>query len=215
MNFRTNKVICFGTLLLAAATLVSGCATTGMDRSVKASNSIQQVDTDIRELIVKIDVSGASLDALVAAGNPNLKESFDTFTKDLGKLDDKGKQVIKHMEEMKARNTEYFAEWEKQGDTYTNPEIRELSDERRIKLADTYAQVPAAGAGVQRAYLAYLSDLKQIQIFLSNDLTPSGIQAIDPVAKKSIQDRDALKMSLGPVLVALDAIKAELYAKQK
>jgi hypothetical protein len=119
------------------------------------------------------------------------------------------------MEEMREHSKEYFAEWEKQGVAYTNPQIRELSEERRIKLAEIYAQVPAAGAGVKSAYLAYLTNLKEIKIYLSNDLTPKGVETIDPVAKKAVKDLEVLKTSLQPVITALDAIKAELYSDKK
>jgi hypothetical protein len=173
------------------------------------------VDSDIRKIIVQIDVTATSLDSLVKAGQPDLKKSFDIYSDNLAKLDSQGKRVLKHVEEMKARKTEYFAEWEKQGDAYTNPRIRELSEERRNKLAEMYAQVHTAGGGIKNTYLAYLTDLKEIQKYLSNDLTPKGVEAIAPVAGKTVQDLDALRTSLKPVLSALDAIKAELYGGTK
>ncbi len=166
-------------------------------------------------MVVQSDVTAASLDSLVKAGQPDLKKSFDTYSDDLAELDSQGKRVIKHVEEMKARKTEYFAEWEKQGDAFINPQIRELSEERRNKLAEIYAKVHTAGAGIKNAYLAYLTDLKEIQLYLSNDLTPKGIESIAPVAKKTVQDRDVLKTSLKPVIDALDEIKAELYGGTK
>jgi hypothetical protein len=192
-------------LLLGTLAFLGGCAHTGMDRSVKASNSIK----------VQIDATAASLDVLVRAVQPDLRKSFDTYSGRLKDLEHDGKRVLKHVEEMKLRNKEYFSEWEKQGDKYTNPEIRELSEERRNKLADIYAQVHAAGGGIKIAYLAYLSDLKQIQIYLSNDLTPKGLESIAPVTNKSAQNLDALKASIQPVLIALDGIKAELYGGKK
>lgn len=202
-------------LLLGTAAFLGGCATTGMDRSVKTSNSIKDVDSELRKMIVQIDVTAASLDSLVSPGQSDLKKSFDSFSNNLAKFDKEGKRVLKRIEEMKAQSKEYFDEWEKQGDTFTNPEIRELSAERRIKLAETYARVPAAGAGIKGTYYAYLTDLKEIQKFLSTDLTPKGVEIITPVAKKSVQDLDALTSSLQPVLAALDEIKAELYYRKK
>lgn len=201
--------------LLATAAFLGGCATTGMDRSVKTANSIREVDNEIRKMIIRIDATGASLDSLVSPGQPDLKKSFDSYADDLAKLDSEGKLVLKRIEEMKLQSKEYFAEWEKQGDAYTNPKIRELSDERRIKLAEIYARVPTAGTGVKGAYNAYLTDLKEVKQYLSTDLTPNGIEAIAPVAQKSIRDREALKESLKPVLVALDEIKTELYSEKK
>ena len=173
------------------------------------------MDSDIREIKIQSDVTAKSLDSVLNAGQPELKKAFDTYSDAVAELDSQGKKVLKHIDEMKARSTEYFAEWEKQGETYTNPQIRELSDERRNKLAEIYARVPAAGSGIKRAYLAYLVDLKESQTYLSNDLTPDGITAIIPVAEKSDQDAEALKTSLEPVLTALDEINAELYSGKK
>jgi len=202
-------------LLLGTVSFLGGCATTGMDRSVKTSNSIREVDSEIRKMIVQIDVTAASLDAVVTTGQPNLKKTFGKYSDNVENLDKEGKRVIKRLEEMKVRSNEYFAEWEKEGDAFTNSEIRELSTERRTKLAASYARVPAAGAGIKGAYNAYLTDLKEIQKYLSTDLTPKGVEGITPVANKSVQDLDALKQSLQPVIAALDEIKAELYNANK
>ena len=217
MKLRNHSLAFFTMLLLgiAAFLFLGGCATTGMDRSVKTSNSIKEVESDIRKLNIQIDATATSLDSLVNTGQPDLKKAFNTYSDAVAELDSQGKKVLKHIDEMKARSTEYFAEWEKQGETYTNPQIRELSDERRNKLAEIYARVPAAGAGIKRAYLAYLVDLKEIQTYLSNDLTQDGVIAITPVAEKSDQDAEALKISLEPVLTALDEINAELYSGKK
>lgn len=202
-------------LLFGAAALLGGCATTGMDRSVKTSNSIQEVDDEIGKMVVQLDKTAASLDTLVRPGQPEVKKSFDTYSDNLDKLENEGNRVLKRMEEMKANSKEYFGEWEKQGIAYSNPRIRELSEERRLKLAETYAKVPAAGAGVKVAYLAYLSDLKEIQKYLSNDLTPKGVETIAPVANNTVSDLEALKSSLQPVIAALEEIKAELHGGTK
>lgn len=215
MKLRNYSLACCALWLLGTATFLGGCATTGMDRSQKASNSIQNEDKEIRKLIVQIDLTGSSLDSLMMAGAPDLKKPFETYTKNLAKLDSEGKRTIKRMDDMKAQSRAYFSEWEKEGDTYTNPQIRELSDERRTNLAKVYAQVPEAGIGIKGAYHAYLTDLKEIQLYLSNDLTPKGMIAIAPVANKTVQDREALKTSLAPLLAALDAINAELYSGKK
>ena len=215
MNFRNCSLAIFAMLLLGTVSFLGGCATTGMDRSVKTSNSIREVDGEIRKMIVQIDVTAASLDAVVTTGQPNLKKTFGKYSDNVENLDKEGKRVIKRLEEMKVRSNEYFAEWEKEGDAFTNSEIRELSTERRTKLAASYARVPAAGAGIKGTYNAYLTDLKEIQKYLSTDLTPKGVEGITPVANKSVQDLDALKQSLQPVIAALDEIKAELYNANK
>lgn len=215
MRIKNHAPVIFSMLLLGTAALLVGCATTGMDRSVKTSSSIQEVDTEIRKMIVHIDATATSLDSIVMPGQPDLKKSFDTYSDDLAKLDSQGNQMLKRIKEMKLRSKEYFAEWEKQGNAYTNPQIRELSEERRSKLAEIYARVPAASAGIEGAYIAYLNDLKEIQRFLSTDLTPKGVESITPVVGTTVQHLADLRASLVPVLSALDEIKAELYGGTK
>lgn len=215
MKWKNHALAFLSICLLAAASFLGGCASTGMQRSVKASNSIEEVDNEMRKMLLQIDTTAASLDAVVSPGQPELKKSFVAYSDNVADLEKTGTKVLKRMEEMKVDTKDYFAEWQKEGDAYTNPRIRELSEERRNKLADIYARVPAANEGVRESYLAYMSDLKEIQGYLSNDLTPNGVTAITPIAQKSVQDLDSLKASLRPVIYALDEIKAELYGGEK
>lgn len=215
MKIKNHSLAFLTMCLLASATFLDGCTTTGIERSVNTSNSINEVDDEIRKMIVNIDDTASSLDAVVSPGQKHLKKAFDKYTDNLKDLEKEGNKVIKRSDQMAENSKEYFSEWKKQGNAYTNPEIRELSEERRIKLAGIYAQVPAASAGIKGSYLAYLTDLKEIQTFLSNDLTPKGVELITPIAQKSVQDLDYLKATLRPVISALDEIKAELYGGKK
>jgi chromosome segregation ATPase len=212
MNIKSYSVALLGVILFGMVTVLGGCATTGMERSTATVNSIDDVDAEIRIMTTNIDVTAASLDNLGKSEPAGLKRSFDSYSDNLAKLDAQGKLVIKRVGEMKANSKEYFAEWEKQGDTYTNPKIRQLSEERRIKLAEIYAQVPIAGAGIEESYQSYLTNLKEIHRYLSNDLTSSGVNAIAPVTQTAFRDLDRLKESLKPLIRALDDIKAELYS---
>ena len=133
MKSRNHVPVWFTLVLLGIAVLAAGCATTGMQRSVSTSNSIQVVDNDIRKFLVLIDETSTSLDYLVNTKEGDLIRSFDAYSANVLKLDAQGKVVIKHTAEMRARSTEYFSEWEKQGNTYTNPKIRALSEDRRNK----------------------------------------------------------------------------------
>ena len=215
MRIGKHSLAIYTMLLLGSVAFSGGCATTGMQRSVKTSTSIQEVDNEIGKMVVQLDKTAASLDVLVRSEQPEMKTSFEIYSATLVQLEKEGNLVTKRMEEMKASSKEYFAEWEKQGIAYSNQRIRELSEERRLNLAETYAKVPTAGAGIKVAYRAYLSDLKEIQIYLSNDLTPQGMKGIAPVANNTTQDLEALKASLQPVLVALDEIKRELQGGTK
>ena len=212
MKLKNHSLAFLSMILLGMFTVLVGCATTGMERSTATVNSIQDVDDEIRKMTSNIDATAASLDSLIKSEPAGLKKTFESYSDNLAKLDAQGKLVLKRVAEMKSNSKEYFGEWEKQGDTYTNPKIRQLSEERRTKLAEIYAQVPIAGAGIEDSYQAYLTNLKEIHRYLSNDLTPNGVSAITPVAQIAFRDLDRLQESLKPLRRALDDIKAELFS---
>jgi hypothetical protein len=112
-----------------------------------------------------------------------------------------------HTENMKTRGNDYFMEWES---SYTNPDIRELSERRRIEMRAVYAKIPEASIGVKGALKSYLTDIREVQKYLSNDLTPQGIAAISPIAQRAVADGDSVKESIKPVLAAIDQVKFEM-----
>jgi hypothetical protein len=97
-----------------------------------------------------------------------------------------------------------------QGNTYTNPQIQALSEQRRADLSEIFAKIAQAGVGVKGALKAYVSDIEQIRTYLSTDLTPKGIEAITPTVRKAIDDGAYLKDAVKPVLDAIADARAEL-----
>ena len=159
MKLKKHSLAFCTMIMFGTAAFLGGCATTGMERSVKTTSSIDDLEKEIRKIDLQIDSTSLSLTALVSPGNTDLKKTFNKYSNDLEKLDDDGKRVIKRMDEMKAHSSEYFAVWQKQGADYKNPEISQLSTERSMKLAEIYSRVPAAGAGIKSSYLKSLTTL--------------------------------------------------------
>jgi hypothetical protein len=199
-----------GALMLFAAVLVLVACATSMDRSSKAATSMRTVDSDIKHALLQVDATNASLEELIKPEQTDVKKAFDTYSEQAVKMEHQGQLLVKHTDEMSARRLDYFSEWEKQGNTYANPEIRELSEQRRADLSAIFAEIPAASVGIKGAFHTYLSDIKEIQKFLMNDLTPKGIASITPTAQKSIQDGGNLKESVKPVVSAIDRARAEM-----
>jgi hypothetical protein len=201
----------FTTVLFVAITCLTGCATTGRDRATtgkdratKTTNSMQTVEGDYKQASEQIDATSASLEDLIKPGQADMKKAYDVYAKNVGKMEKLGKQLDMHTENMSARGNEYFAEWES---SYTNPEIRELSERRRIEMREEYAKIPEASIGVKGALKSYLTDIREIQRYLSNDLTSQGIETITPIAQRAVKDGDNLKETIKPVLAAIDRVK--------
>lgn len=207
MKLRIQPAVIFTTVLLGAITCLTGCATTGMDRATKTTNSMQAVEDDYRQASGQIDVTRASLEDLVKPTQTDVKKANDVYSDNVVKMEKLGKQLDMHTDNMRARGNDYFMEWES---SYTNPEIRELSERRRIEMRAIYAKIPAASIGVKGALKSYLTDIREIQKYLANDLTPQGIAAISPTAQRAIMDGESVKEAIKPVLTAIGQVKVEM-----
>ena len=206
-----NQSVCFHfTVLILAVISLAGCASTGIQRSEKATTTMQTMDNDIKLVIVQLDATGASLDELMRSGQPDVKKSLDLYTDNISKIQTMEKQFAKHADEMKERGKDYFDEWQKEGSKYKNQQIQELSEQRRAELGEIYGKIAINSIGVKDAFKAYVSDVKEIQIYLSNDLTSKGIEAIAPTSRKAVNDGDNLKNAIKSVQTSIDRARAEM-----
>ena len=198
------------TAIIVALFSVAGCGSTGIERSNKASTTMQTVDSDIKLVAVQLDATGASLDELMKPGQTDVKKAFELYSGNVTKIEKMEKEFAKHSDEMKSRGKDYFTEWKKEGDAYKNPEIQALSEQRRVELGEIYGRIAASSVGVKDAFRTYVSDVKEIQMFLSNDLTPKGINAIAPTSNRVVGDGDRLKYAIKDVQTAIERAREEM-----
>lgn len=196
--------------ILMIAIIIAGCSSTGMQRSEKTSTTMETMDNDIKIVISQLDITGASLEALMRPNQQDIKKSYDSFKKNVSLMENKEKDFIKHADEMKKRGKEYFSDWEKEGAKYENTQIQELSEQRRVELGAIYNKIAENSIGVKESYRIYLSDIREMQKYLSNDLTSKGIETISPVSKTIIKDGDNLKYALTNLQRAIDKAREEM-----
>ncbi len=201
-------ILCMGFII--ATILTVGCSSTGMERSEKTSTTMEDMDNDLKIVIAQLNITGSSLGALMRPNQQEIKKTFVAFSENVSQMENKEKDFIKHAEAMKNRGKEYFTEWEKEGNEYKNPQIQALSEQRRDELGTIYNEIAASSIGVKEAYRIYLSDIKELQIYLSNDLTSKGIEMIVPVSKKVVSDGENLKYSLIVLQRAIDKAREEM-----
>jgi hypothetical protein len=197
-------------LLLTLGLLLAGCASTGMERSDDATTTMQTVENDIQQIVLQLNATGQSLADLVSPGQTDVKKAFDAFTVDVEKIEKMEQSFSAHADEMQARGKDYFAEWKKEGAAYSNPEIQALSDQRRAELGTVYGRIAGSSVGVKTAFKTYVSDVHEIQTYLSTDLTSKGIDAIAEVSRRVVRDGADLNYAIKNVQSAIESAKNEM-----
>jgi len=181
-----------------------------MQRSEDVQSTMQTVDTDIKEVIVQLDAIGSSLDELTKPGQADVKKAFELYSNNVSKIEKMEKDFVKHADAMKTSGEVYFEAWDKQQDSYDNPEIQRLSDERRVALGRTYDRIGQNSVGVKEAFRTYVSDVNEIQTFLSNDLTNRGITSIAPLSDNTVRNGNRLKNELQRLQTSIESARTEM-----
>lgn len=197
-------------LSLAMIFTVSACSTTGMQRSEEVQSTMRSVDNDVKAIVVQLDAIGASLDELTKPGQADLKRAFELFSDNASEIKEMEKDFALHAEKMEVSGKAYFDEWDSDSQKYDNPEIQKRSNERRAELGNTYDKIAQNNVGVKEAFREYVSDINEIERFLSNDLTSDGIDAISVISGKALNNGSHLKNELQNLQAAIEEARVKM-----
>lgn len=192
------------TALIGSISMLGGCATTpDTMKTVKApTKELQKAQTDLRQAVVQVDATTASLDSLVKLDQVALKKAFDEYSNNVNKMEDVAKRVDRNATELRTEGREYFTELQQQELSYTDANLRQASSERRTQLDRVYSRVPQTNNQFNEALTAYVADLKQVQTYLSTHLTPAGVEAMRPVAQQAMTKGENVKQLAEPAINA-------------
>lgn len=207
----TKQMNCYiFTVFISVFVLVTGCQSTGMERSNNTRVSLQTMDEDITAAILQLEATGDALGELIRPGQTDLKKALEAFSVNVTQIISTESKFARHADELTTRGTDYFEEWQKDGSEYNNPRIQQLSDQRRSILGGAYSIIAIKSIEVKATFKTYVSDMTEIQMFLPNDLSDNGMSSIAPISRQVISDGDSLKYAMGSVQNVIKRARTEM-----
>jgi outer membrane murein-binding lipoprotein Lpp len=182
---------CAITLLLSA-----GCASSGNEKGNKTAASIQAAANNIAALPGEIGKTLASLSYLVNQPAADLRPQYKAFVFNLAVVEDAGREVEDARMDLGQQGKAYFAEWDAQLAKIKNEDIKARSQSRKNEVAQQLQAIKKSYAEAEVVYRPFLSGLKDVQKYLSVDLTPDGVAAIKGTLNKALTDVGPLNASL-------------------
>jgi len=203
--------ICF-VVCLTVVTLVAGCSSTpqGRQRSAATIDSLVKVKAEIGNVITQVDATGASLQKLASSQKGDMAAAYKDYRKQLKALDSAARQVASRNQSLKALGGKYFAAWEKESAKIKSDQIRAISADRVAEAKASFDKMSAEFAKGKEAFVPMMDELRDIELYLSNDLTSAGIAACAPIAKQAVAHAGTVKDALRVVIADLGRIEAEL-----
>jgi len=204
---------CAVLLLLAAALLAAGCASSGTPRH---AGQVGAGIAEFRQLVINTrDAVGTvlrSLDEVATQADHNPRPAFKRFDEALHQLEVVSVKTRARADAMRARGDAYFDEWEEQLSGTNDEQARKTAVERRAQLRTTFAEIRRNSQQVREEFKSFLSNLRDLRILLGNDLTVTGVDAAKPVLLKTKSDGLRVQQSLNKVVAELNSVAATLSA---
>ncbi len=200
---------CVTILAAGAACLLAGCASTaGYKQADKTGAGIAEFREEIVNAKQAIDETVQALDAIAVSANTDPRAAYQRFSKSVSNLESASAKAQKRGQAMKEQGQAYFAQWEKQLAEVQNPEIRALAQQRKAKLSTTFDSIKRLTEPLKAQFDPWMSDLKDLQKYLSNDLTIAGVDAARPLFTKTKTSGLAVQKSMDELVAELNAVSA-------
>jgi hypothetical protein len=207
----TNRLLAFSSITAGAALLFTGCATSsGYKQADKTGAGIAEFRDEVIKGQKAVDDTVKALDQIAATATSDPRKSFEEFRKQVANLDSTAAKVRKRGQEMRVRGQAYFKEWEEQLAQVSNPEIRALAEQRKAKLQATFQSIKQYAEPLQAQFDPWMSDLRDLQTYLANDLTIAGVDAAKKLFTKTTSTGLEVQKSMEALVAELNTVAATI-----
>src|SRR5882672_1880860 len=192
---------------LAAAALLAGCGTTsGYKQADKTGEGIAEFRAEISNGKKAIDNTMKGLDAVALSATTDPRKAFEQYSKAVSELASVAEKAKKRATDMQVAGKAYFDQWEKQMAEVQNPEIRKLAQDRKAKLQEAFASIKKYAEPLKAQFGPWMSDLKDLQTFLSNDLTVAGVDSAKELFAKTKSEGQEVQKSMDGLIAELNTV---------
>ena len=151
----------------------------------------------------------ASLDELTQTQG-DMRPVFQRFSDTLDDTEKVAARTRRTGQTIREKQADYFAQWQKESAEITNPQIKAATEARQAEVRTKLSNLSQTGRTAGDLYDPFISDMRDIRTYLSNDLTPGGVKKIQPTIEKARQDGAALLKALDEFNRASADVQASL-----
>lgn len=205
------KILSNITVLLLITFILSGCSSTETTRSEETSTSMNTVEEHLNQLSEQVNETENALDNVSNATNDSeIQEAYNTFSDDVSRTIEMKEQLNNLVEEMRSTSRQYISEWQSQAESYDNDQLRRGSEERRQELSQAFNSVMDNSGDVSRTLETYISDIEEIESYLSNDLTVDAVQAVYSLTENVDQSGESVRQAINRMQSSLSEAQEKM-----
>jgi chromosome segregation ATPase len=164
------------------------------DKAEKVAQGLLKFDQSIATAKTQLNTTIASMNALKEGGD--LTAKYKTFTKDVGNLDKMSQTAKTNAQKAAQTRDQYIEEWKKSQEAIANPQLKASSEARRAELQPKIEEIKTSLGAARDTFTPLLQDLKDLTVFLANQLNQGGIASAADIMAKATADSEKVKANL-------------------
>jgi hypothetical protein len=200
-------------LLPQAAVMAAliGCAT---PESTPQAPTPRADFIEYRQIVVQsmalMDTTLRSLDEISVQAHRDPRPAYEAFAKAVHRIEVDSIKVRAHTQAMRARGDAYFEHWEAYLATVKNEQVRNLAEEHRPELKQSFEQIHLAAQQVREVFRPFLSDLQKLRAVLEADPILAHIDAQKGLILAAKDKGRQVQQGLDRILAELNSMTALL-----
>ncbi len=178
--------------------LSAGCATDKDRRAQEVTGPVTSIPTMRQELVkaqAQVDDVLTAMHQVRMASAAELPQTYEDFTRRVSEIARQADSAHQRALQMQGQEQQYVARWE-------------TETEQRQVVRQNYPRLQEAARAVDAAYPPFLTQLRDIEKALSQDLTPAGVKEARPVRDDARSTGTALKERIANFIAQLDLLRA-------
>ncbi|MGH7151214.1 MAG: DUF2959 family protein [Planctomycetota bacterium] len=186
------------------------CSTTGVARTAATMSKMDELEAYVGKARRSLADTLAALDEVQNTSGTDPGPAFSRFSNGVENVRSTADAIPRRAFAMKDQAAKHDEAWLRETSAIQDPSLRQKAEERRASTMQRFEAMGAKALAVKTAYEPLIQRLRDMQVFLSNDLNPTGIAAIR-VQVAGVKDEadgvdkalDALAKEIAEVRVAM------------
>ena len=197
-------------LPLGFAFLLCGCATTGYQHASEVRSAIGEARAVMVNMQRELDATATAVQNLASNDVTNLQAPYQVFSRAVDDLSNQLEKLSPRIQSIRERGDSYVQAWQEDLGSYQSLDIRANSAARRNEVLESFRKLNTELQAAEASLHPVLMSLKDMQLYLSTDLTASGVTSIQQqFGRISTQIADA-QQRLQSLVADLDRVSTEL-----
>lgn len=188
---------------LVGAMLLVGCSTSA-SLPPKIASGLDGLRTEGVTVRGQIQKTVGTLKELMSKPQSDLSPQFQSFSHELGVLEDKIGMAQQQRAATESVVKDQFMAWDENLKQLKNEESRQQAAVRRTATEATYSDVQQKIAELRKEATPFMTDLRDIRQYLKGDLSKEGLETMKPTAERTFNREAFVIKRLDDVIEGLN-----------